>query len=88
MLKIYIPLYQEEQTLLKFLIKATMKLPMTISSMMNGEYGLNDVCLSHLFVLCMDGVKGCVTPTLLDSEVELMHKSGNVLKDMISKLQF
>ncbi len=61
---------------------------MTISSMMNGEYGLNDVCLSHLFVLCMDGVKGCVTPTLLDSEVELMHKSGNVLKDMISKLQF
>ena len=60
---------------------------MTISSMMNGEYGLNDVCLSHLFVIGIDGVKGCVTPTLTDEEVALMHKSGNVLKDMISKLQ-
>lgn len=61
---------------------------MTVSSMMHGEYGLDDVCISHLFVLGIDGVKGCVTPTLLDSELELMQKSGNVLKDLISKLQF
>lgn len=61
---------------------------MTVSSMMHGEYGLSDVCISHLFVLGIDGVKGCVTPTLLDSEIELMHKSGNVLKDLISKLEF
>lgn len=44
---------------------------MTISSMMNGEYGLNDVCLSHLFVIGIDGVKGCVTPTLTDEEVAI-----------------
>ena len=61
---------------------------MTVSSMMHGEYGLSDVCISHLVVLGIDGVKGCVTPTLLDSEIELMHKSGNVLKDLISKLEF
>ncbi|MBR3919462.1 MAG: L-lactate dehydrogenase [Clostridia bacterium] len=61
---------------------------MTVSSMMHGEYGLSDVCISHLFVLGIDGVKGCVTPTLLDSEIELMHKSGNVLKDLIAKLEF
>ena len=61
---------------------------MTLSSMMHGEYGLSDVCLSHLFVVGIDGVKGCVTPTLTDEEVALMHKSGNVLKDLISNLQF
>lgn len=61
---------------------------MTVSSMMHGEYGLRDVCISHLVVLGIDGVKGCVTPTLLSSEVELMHKSGNVLKDLIAKLEF
>ena len=55
---------------------------------MHGEYGLSDVCISHLVVLGIDGVKGCVTPTLLESEIELMHKSGNVLKDLISKLEF
>lgn len=61
---------------------------MTVSSMMHGEYGLSDVCLSHLFVLGIDGIKGCVTPTLTQEEIELMHKSGNVLKGMIDKLQF
>ena len=61
---------------------------MTLSSMMHGEYGLSDVCLSHLFVVGIDGVKGCVTPTLTDEEVALMHKSGKVLKDLIANLQF
>ena len=61
---------------------------MTLSSMMHGEYGLHDVCLSHLFVVGIDGVKGCVTPTLTDEEVALMHKSGNVLKEMIAGLKF
>ena len=61
---------------------------MTVSSMMHGEYGLSDVCLSHLFVVGKDGVKGCVTPTLTDEEVALMHKSGAVLKNLINNLQF
>ena len=61
---------------------------MTLSSMMHGEYGLSDVCLSHLFMVGIDGVKGCVTPTLTDEEVALMHKSGNILKEMIAGLKF
>lgn len=61
---------------------------MTVSSMMNGEYGLSDVCLSQLFVVGRDGVKGCVTPTLTNAELELMNKSGDVLKNLISNLQF
>lgn len=59
---------------------------MTISAMMHGEYGLSDVCLSHLFVVGIDGVKGCVTPTLTEEEVALMLKSGNVLKELIGNL--
>ena len=39
---------------------------MTLSSMMHGEAGLSDVCLSHLFVVGIDGVKGYATPTLTD----------------------
>lgn len=61
---------------------------MTLSSMMHGEYGLHDVCLSHLFVVGIDGVKGCVTPTLTDEELALMQKSGNILKEMIAGLKF
>ena len=61
---------------------------MTLSSMMHGEYGLSDVCLSHLFVVGIDGVKGCVTPTLTDEELALMQKSGNILKEMIAGLKF
>lgn len=57
---------------------------MTLSSMMHGEYGLSDVCLSHLFVVGIDGVKGCVTPALTDEELALMQKSGNILKEMIA----
>ena len=61
---------------------------MTLSSMMHGEYGLSDVCLSHLFVVGIDGVKGCVTPALTDEELALMQKSGNILKEMIAGLKF
>ncbi len=61
---------------------------MTISSMMHGEYGLDDVCLSHLFVVGRDGVKGSVTPTMTDAEIALMQKSGGLLKNLINNLRF
>lgn len=59
---------------------------MTVSSMMHGEYGINDVCLSIPFILGPDGVCGHVLPNLPDDEVVKLQNSANVLKNVISQI--
>ena len=59
---------------------------LTVSTMLNGEYGINDVCLSLLNVV---GAKGAHTKVLLplnDEEVAALHNSANVLKELIAGL--
>lgn len=59
---------------------------MTVSSMMHGEYGINDVCLSIPFILGPDGVCGHVLPNLPDDEVVKLQNSANVLKNVIAQI--
>ncbi len=59
-----------------------------ISSMMNGEYGINDVCLSIPTVVGCKGIKGHLAAPLLDSEVESLRHSAECLKDVIKQVQF
>lgn len=59
---------------------------MTVSTMMHGEYGIDDVCLSTLNMVGSDGVRGKVNVRLTDEEVAQLHHSADTLKDVISNL--
>ncbi len=61
---------------------------MTVSTMMHGEYGVNDVCLSTLNIIGRNGVVGKINPALTDEEIEKLHTSEKVLKDIISQIDF
>ena len=59
---------------------------LTVSTMMNGEYGIEDVCLSVLNVVDDKGAHSKVMVPLTDEELEALHNSANVLKDLIKNL--
>lgn len=59
---------------------------MTVSSIMHGEYGIDDVCLSTLNMIGRDGVRGKVNVPLTDEEILKLHRSADTLKDVIKKL--
>lgn len=61
---------------------------MTVSTMMQGEFGIEDVCLSFLSVVGNGCKKGNITPPLNDSEIEKLRHSANVLKDIIKGMEF
>lgn len=61
---------------------------MTVSTMMHGEYGVEDVCLSTLNIIGRNGVVGKINPALTDEEVAKLHNSASVLKDIISQIDF
>lgn len=59
----------------------------TVSSMMHGEYGIEDVCLSTLTLVGPNGIKGKVNMKLTDEEVEKLQKSANTLKEVIAQIE-
>lgn len=59
---------------------------MTVSTMMHGEYGLENVALSTLNMVGHEGVRGKVNVPMTDEEVKLLRKSADTLKDVISNL--
>ncbi len=56
---------------------------MTVSTMMHGEYGIDDVCLSTLSVVGHRGIRSKVDLPLSESEIEKLQKSAECLKDII-----
>lgn len=60
---------------------------MTVSTMMHGEYGIEDVCLSVLTIVGSRGAHAKVLTPLTDVEVELLHKSADALHDVINSLE-
>ena len=59
---------------------------MTVSTMMHGEYGIDDVCLSVLNIVGRDGAEGKVIMPLADEEIVLLRKSADSLKEVIRSL--
>lgn len=59
----------------------------TVSSMMHGEYGIEDVCLSTLTLVGPNGIKGKIPMTLTDEEIEQLKVSANALKDVIAQIE-
>ncbi len=58
----------------------------TVSSMMHGEYGIEDVCLSTLTLVGPNGIQGKIPMDLKHSEVEKLMASAQVLKDIIAQI--
>lgn len=56
---------------------------MTVSTMMHGEYGIEDVCLSTLSVVGKNGIRSKVMLPLNDEEIAKLQKSAETLKDII-----
>lgn len=59
---------------------------LTVSTMLNGEYGISDVCLSLLNVVGNKGAHAKVMLPLNDKEIAALHNSADVLKDLINGL--
>ena len=60
---------------------------LTVSTMMHGEYGVEDVCLSTLVLVDRQGVRGKIMNKLTDEEIDKLHNSANKLKEVISQIQ-
>ena len=58
----------------------------TVSSMMHGEYGIEDVCLSTLTLVGPHGVRGKIPMDLTDEEVAKLRLSADRLKSVIQNL--
>lgn len=59
---------------------------LTVSTMMHGEYGVEDVCLSTLTLVDRNGVRGKISNKLTDEEIEKLHISANKLKAVIAQI--
>ena len=60
----------------------------TVSTMMNGKYGIDDVCLSLPCVIGSNGIEREVSPKMTEKEIEKLRASADALKSVINQIQF
>lgn len=60
---------------------------MTVSTMLHGEYGIDDVCLSLLNVVGNKGAHSKVLLPLNDEEIKALHHSADCLKETIKSIE-
>ena len=60
---------------------------LTVSTMMHGEYGVDDVCLSTLALVDRTGVRGKVLNRLTDHEIAQLRASADKLKEVIRQIE-
>ena len=60
---------------------------MTVSTMMHGEYGVDDVALSVLNIVGKDGARAKVLMPLTDEETAKLRSSADTLKNVIKNLE-
>lgn len=59
----------------------------TVSSMLHGEYGVEDVCLSTLTLVGPNGTQGKVQMRMNKEEIALLKKSADALKEVIAQIE-
>lgn len=59
----------------------------TVSTMMHGEYGIEDVCVSVLTLVGPDGVKGKMPLKLTEEEIGKLKHSADALKAVIAQIE-
>lgn len=60
----------------------------TVSTMMNGKYGIDDVCLSLPCVISSNGIEREVSPKMTEEEIEKLRASAKALRSVIDQIQF
>lgn len=60
---------------------------LTVSTMMHGEYGVSDVCLSTLQLVDKTGVRGKILNHLTDGETDKLRTCAAKIKEVISNLE-
>ena len=60
----------------------------TVSSMMHGEYGIEDVCLSTLTILGPNGIQGKLPMRMKKEEIEKLKASADTLKSVIAQIKW
>ena len=60
---------------------------LSVSTMMHGEYGVDDVCLSVLTLVDRKGVRGKILNRLTDAEVAKLQASAAKLKEVIAQIE-
>ena len=71
--------------IVKILLKGSDSV-LCISSMLHGEFGIEDVCLSIPTIVNGEGIKGTLLPELTEDEVAKLRHSADVLKEVISQI--
>lgn len=61
---------------------------LTVSTMLHGEYGIDDVCLSLLSIVGNKGIHRKVMLPINEEEIIALRKSADSLKSVISNLTF
>jgi len=61
---------------------------LTVSTLMRGEYGVEDVCLSTLALVDRSGVRGKILNKLTDEEVEKLQASAAKLRSVIDQIEY
>ena len=59
----------------------------TVSSMMHGEYGIEDVCVSTLTLVGPNGIQGKVPMRMNKEEIANLQASANALKEVIKHIE-
>lgn len=59
---------------------------LTVSTRLDGEYGLEDVCLSVPCIVAQAGIERIIVGRLTDAEQQALHASASVLKDRYREL--
>ena len=60
---------------------------MTVSTMLHGEYGIDDVCLSLLNIVGRQGAHSKMLLPLTTREVIALQRSAKCLKDIIAQIE-
>ena len=61
---------------------------LAVSTMMHGEYGVDDVCLSVLSIVGKDGLKGKIPAALTPEEEARLQHSAKCLRDVIDQITY
>ncbi len=61
---------------------------LTLSTLLTGEYGISDICLSIPAVVGCKGISSRIVAPLTDDEIVKLQHSAECLKNVINQLQF
>ena len=61
---------------------------LSVSTMMHGEYGVEDVCLSTLVLVDRSGVRGKILNPLTEEETAKLRAGAEKLKSVINQIQY